>query len=66
MTEFSNKIVSYSIDDNTRSYTNSGKARTQGVEFAGTLPLLSEDVTLSLNYTRTRSEQRDGIIKVHH
>ncbi|EJB6269458.1 TPA: TonB-dependent receptor, partial [Escherichia coli] len=45
MTEFSNKIVSYSIDDNTRSYTNSGKARTQGVEFAGTLPLLSEDVT---------------------
>ncbi|EPR5010251.1 TonB-dependent receptor, partial [Escherichia coli] len=51
MTEFSNKIVSYSIDDNTRSYTNSGKARTQGVEFAGTLPLLSEDVTLSLNYT---------------
>ncbi|HBC8464209.1 TPA: TonB-dependent receptor, partial [Escherichia coli] len=51
MTEFSNKIVSYSIDDNTRSYTNSGKARTQGVEFAGTLPLWSEDVTLSLNYT---------------
>ncbi|HCP3365785.1 TPA: TonB-dependent receptor, partial [Escherichia coli] len=45
MTEFSNKIVSYSIDDNTRSYTNSGKARTQGVEFAGTLPLWSEDVT---------------------
>ncbi|EOC2445537.1 TonB-dependent receptor, partial [Escherichia coli] len=60
MTEFSNKIVSYSIDDNTRSYTNSGKARTQGVEFAGTLPLLSEDVTLSLNYTWTQSEQRDG------
>ncbi|HFV1946505.1 TPA: TonB-dependent receptor, partial [Escherichia coli] len=53
MTEFSNKIVSYSIDDNTRSYTNSGKARTQGVEFAGTLPLWSEDVTLSLNYTWT-------------
>ncbi len=60
MTEFSNKIVSYSIDDNTRSYTNSGKARTQGVEFAGTLPLWSEDVTLSLNYTWTQSEQRDG------
>lgn len=59
MTEFSNKIVSYSIDDNTRSYTNSGKARTQGVEFAGTLPLWS-DVTLSLNYTWTQSEQRDG------
>ena len=62
MTEFSNKIVSYSIDDNTRSYTNSGKARTQGVEFAGTLPLLSEDVTLSLNYTWTQSEQRDGVV----
>ncbi len=30
------------------------------MEFAGTLPLWSEDVTLSLNYTRTQSEQRDG------
>ncbi|MCM5315782.1 TonB-dependent receptor, partial [Escherichia coli] len=39
---------------------NSGKARLHGVEFAGTLPLWSEDVTLSLNYTWTRSEQRDG------
>ncbi|MBJ5928255.1 TonB-dependent receptor, partial [Salmonella enterica subsp. enterica serovar Rissen] len=30
-TEYKNKIVSYSIDDNTNSYTNSGKARTDGV-----------------------------------
>ncbi|ENB2823078.1 bifunctional siderophore receptor/adhesin Iha, partial [Escherichia coli] len=60
ITDFSNKIVSYSIDDNTNSYTNSGKARLHGVEFAGTLPLWSEDVTLSLNYTWTQSEQRDG------
>ncbi|EEV6773859.1 bifunctional siderophore receptor/adhesin Iha, partial [Escherichia coli] len=60
MTDFSNKIVSYSINDNTNSYINSGKARLHGVEFAGTLPLWSEDVTLSLNYTWTRSEQRDG------
>ena len=60
MTDFSNKIVSYSINDNTNSYVNSGKARLHGVEFAGTLPLWSEDVTLSLNYTWTRSEQRDG------
>lgn len=51
---------SYSINDNTNSYVNSGKARLHGVEFAGTLPLWSEDVTLSLNYTWTRSEQRDG------
>lgn len=50
MTDFSNKIVSYSINDNTNSYVNSGKARLHGVEFAGTLPLWSEDVTLSLNY----------------
>lgn len=35
-TEYKNKIVSYSIDDNTNSYTNSGKARTDGVEFANT------------------------------
>ncbi|WP_224156508.1 TonB-dependent receptor [Escherichia coli] len=60
MTDFSNKIVSYSINDNTNSYVNSGKARLHGVEFAGILPLWSEDVTLSLNYTWTRSEQRDG------
>ncbi|EHC4325059.1 TonB-dependent receptor, partial [Escherichia coli] len=39
-TEYSNKIVSYSIDDNTNSYTNSGKARTNGIEFASSFPVL--------------------------
>ncbi|MEG9608747.1 TonB-dependent receptor [Citrobacter portucalensis] len=59
-TEYKNKIVSYSIDDNTNSYTNSGKARTDGVEFASTFPLWSDVLTLSLNYTYTQSKQKDG------
>ncbi|RVS91884.1 TonB-dependent receptor [Citrobacter freundii] len=59
-TEYKNKIVSYSIDDNTNSYTNSGKARTDGVEFASTFPLWSDVLTLSLNYTYTQSRQKDG------
>lgn len=64
MTDFSNKIVSYSINDNTNSYVNSGKARLHGVEFAGTLPLWSEDVTLSLNYTRPEVNNVMVITKV--
>ncbi len=32
ITSFSNKIVSYSINDNTNSYVNSGKARLHGVK----------------------------------
>lgn len=59
-TEYSNKIVSYSIDDNTNSYMNSGKARTYGIEFASTIPLLMDELMLSLNYTWTQSEQLDG------
>ena len=59
-TEYKNKIVSYSIDDNTNSYTNSGKARTDGVEFASTFPLWSDVLTLSLNYTYTQSKAKDG------
>lgn len=50
MTDFSNKVVSYSIDDNTNSYVNSGKVRLHGVELTGALLLWLEDVTLSLNY----------------
>ncbi|SUX74168.1 bifunctional enterobactin receptor/adhesin protein [Citrobacter freundii] len=57
-TEYKNKIVSYSIDDNTNSYTNSGKARTDGIEFASTFPLWSDVLTLSLNYTYTQSKQK--------
>lgn len=59
-TEYKNKIVSYSIDDNTNSYTNSGKARTDGIEFASTFPLWSDVLSLSLNYTYTQSKQKDG------
>ena len=59
-TEYKNKIVSYSIDDYTNSYTNSGKARTDGVEFASTFPLWSDVLSLSLNYTYTQSKQKDG------
>ncbi|EIX4510766.1 TonB-dependent receptor [Escherichia coli] len=59
-TEYSNKIVSYAINDNTSSYMNSGKARTYGIEFAGATPLLMDNLILSLNYTWTQSEQLDG------
>ncbi|EMU1127618.1 TonB-dependent receptor [Citrobacter sp. CK184] len=59
-TEYRNKIVSYSIDDNTSSYTNSGKARTDGVEFATSFPLWLDNLSLSLNYTYTQSKQKDG------
>lgn len=65
-TEYKNKIVSYSIDDNTNSYTNSGKARTDGVEFASTFPLWSDVLTLSLNYTYTQSKQKMVKIKARH
>ncbi|MGL4725175.1 MAG: TonB-dependent receptor [Scandinavium sp.] len=59
-TEYRNKIVSYAIDDNTRSFTNSGKARTDGIEFATAFPLWTDVLSLSLNYTWTESKQKDG------
>ena len=59
-TQYRNKIVSYSINDQTSSYTNSGKARTDGVEFATSIPLWRDNVNLALNYTYTQSEQKDG------
>ncbi|HEI8865638.1 TPA: TonB-dependent receptor [Serratia odorifera] len=59
-TDYRSKIVSYAIDDHTRSYSNSGKARTDGIEFATSFPLWSDIWNLSLNYTYTRSEQQDG------
>lgn len=57
---FKNKISSESIDSTTSSYVNVGKAITQGVEFATTIPLWSDDWTLNMNYTFTDSEQKDG------
>lgn len=57
---FKNKISSETIDDTTSTYTNVGKAITQGIELASTLPLWSEDWSLNVNYTFTDSEQKDG------
>ncbi|WP_051916904.1 MULTISPECIES: TonB-dependent receptor [unclassified Serratia (in: enterobacteria)] len=57
---YENKISSYEINDLTSSYQNIGKAITQGVELATTIPLWSENWSLNMNYTYTDSEQRDG------
>lgn len=57
---FRNKITSVDIDSTTSTYTNIGKAITQGLDLATTIPLWSEDWTLNLNYTFTDSEQKDG------
>ncbi|KFC94507.1 TonB-dependent outer membrane ferrienterochelin/colicin receptor [Leminorella grimontii ATCC 33999 = DSM 5078] len=57
---FKNKIVSESIDSNTSTYTNVGKATTQGLELATGIPLWTKDLMLNLNYTYTDSEQKDG------
>ena len=58
--DFKNKITSESIDDYTSTYTNVGKAKTQGVEFSTKFPLFIDSLTLRLNYTYTDSEQKDG------
>ncbi|AHK20006.1 glycosyl transferase [Yersinia similis] len=57
---FRNKINSVSIDNTTSTYTNVGKAITQGIEIASTIPLWSDDWILGINYTFTDSEQKDG------
>ncbi|MCL2899886.1 TonB-dependent receptor [Brenneria tiliae] len=57
---YRNKIATVSIDSTTSTYTNTGKAITQGLELATTVPLWSEDWKLNLNYTFTDSEQKDG------
>ncbi|EAO6702846.1 TonB-dependent receptor [Salmonella enterica subsp. enterica] len=59
-THFSNKIISREIDNVTRSYINSGKARTDGVELAAGIPLWSQDWRMNVNYTFTDSRQLDG------
>ncbi|MCL2895380.1 TonB-dependent receptor [Brenneria tiliae] len=60
---YRNKIATVSIDSTTSTYTNTGKAITQGLELATTVPLWSEDWKLNLNYTFTDSEQKDGVDK---
>ncbi|WP_305036966.1 TonB-dependent receptor [Nissabacter sp. SGAir0207] len=55
-----NAIETETIDDATYSYRNVGKALTQGLEFATSLPLFTPAVTLDLNYTYTDSQQRGG------
>lgn len=57
---FKNKITSEDIDSTTSTYKNVGKAVTKGVELASTIPVWQKIVTLDLNYTYTRSEQKDG------
>lgn len=58
--DFKNKISSESIDDYTSTYTNVGKAKTQGIEFSTKFPLFIDSLSLRLNYTYTDSEQKDG------
>ncbi|WP_144353172.1 TonB-dependent receptor domain-containing protein [Sporomusa termitida] len=57
---YTNKISGYSIDANTSSYTNVGKAKTQGLELSTVLPLWNEDWSLNMNYTYTHNEQLGG------
>ncbi|MDX5626471.1 MULTISPECIES: TonB-dependent receptor [unclassified Brenneria] len=57
---YRNMISSQEIDDFSSTYTNIGKAVTQGLELATIVPLWSEDWKLNLNYTFTDSEQKDG------
>lgn len=73
MNNYKNKIDSYTISSNritlpngvrvtesVGSSRNIGKARTQGVEFATSFPVVVPELTLGLNYTYTRSEQIGG------
>lgn len=57
---FKNKINSETIDSVTSTYTNIGRATTQGIELATIIPLWSDDWSLNMNYTFTDSEQKDG------
>ncbi|MDY4324348.1 TonB-dependent receptor [Pectobacterium brasiliense] len=70
---YKNKIDSYTISRNritlpngtnvterVDSSRNIGKARTQGVEFATSFPVVVPELTLGLNYTYTHSEQIGG------
>ncbi|MCW2480815.1 TonB-dependent receptor [Candidatus Symbiopectobacterium sp. NZEC135] len=57
---FKNKINSEVIDSVTSTYTNIGRATTQGIELATIIPLWSDDWSLNMNYTFTDSEQKDG------
>lgn len=57
--DYRNAIESEAIDDSTNSYRNVGKAITQGIELATSLPLAA-NVALNLNYTYTDSKQRGG------
>jgi outer membrane receptor for ferrienterochelin and colicins len=58
--KFKNKISSETIDDYNSTYTNVGKATTQGIEFSTNIPLWIDSLSLRLNYTYTDSEQKDG------
>ncbi len=60
ISNFRNAIDSVSLDENTNSYRNVGKAINQGVEFATSFPLLTEELKVNLNYTYTHSKQRGG------
>ncbi|WP_409306966.1 TonB-dependent receptor [Pectobacterium sp. B1J-3] len=57
---YRNKISSLTVDDFSSTHTNVGKASTEGVELATTIPLWSDSWTMNLNYTFTDSEQKDG------
>ncbi|QUG75828.1 TonB-dependent receptor [Erwinia sp. E602] len=57
---FRNAIQSVDLTSTTSSYVNVGKARTQGVEIAGGVPLGLPELTLNANYTYTDTAQIGG------
>ncbi|QQA74375.1 TonB-dependent receptor [Pectobacterium parmentieri] len=57
---YKNAIGSLDITPSEGSYRNIGKAKTQGIEFATSFPVVVPELTLGLNYTYTHSEQIGG------
>ncbi|WP_420065612.1 TonB-dependent receptor [Pectobacterium colocasium] len=57
---YKNAIDSFTVSTGVDSYRNVGKARTQGVEFATSFPVVVPELTVGLNYTYTHTEQIGG------
>lgn len=60
LNRYKNALSTRNIDDNNQTYTNIGKARMRGVEFATSFPVFTRDLNLSMNYTYTQTKQIGG------
>lgn len=58
--KFKDAIESYTINSDTNSYRNVGRARVEGIEFATSFPVIIDDLKFMLNYTYNNSEQQGG------